>query len=189
MSEDVASGDIEEVELTSLQNTLEDTVYGCNQVPLLVDPTGLAGTYLKYRSSHVLMSSGGIPIDQGPDLRRHFLKCLQSGHILFLDYDTSAVSLNFIEEQQSLVPRYLDRTSLFMEKSLNDYITEHDLKDGMFVPNDAFFIVMATRNEDLSGLSDEQRNHIRVLRITNLEERDSSKPKPKALNAEQRRAR
>eukprot|EP00747_Dinoflagellata_sp_TGD_P185938 gnl/TRDRNA2_/TRDRNA2_42733_c0_seq1.p1 gnl/TRDRNA2_/TRDRNA2_42733_c0~~gnl/TRDRNA2_/TRDRNA2_42733_c0_seq1.p1 ORF type:complete len:563 (-),score=162.67 gnl/TRDRNA2_/TRDRNA2_42733_c0_seq1:114-1802(-) len=103
------------VQLTDLPQELNDCVYTSNKYPLVIDPTGAAGQFLKYRSRYLSAFKSG-DFDK-ESLRKGLVQSLHAGTWLVLDFDKLDYEISQLFVKDFFPEAVLSPDQLFLEET------------------------------------------------------------------------
>lgn len=167
------------IKLHDISTEINDCVYTSLKYPLLVDPTGQAVQFLKYRGRHLSVFKKG-DFDK-ETLRKSLTQALHNGAWLILDFDKLACDVESLFDKDHFPDAVLSPHELFLEETLNSLLRptdgfaakvtyEHQAAlaegafqdrtkahapervadvDSRFDPKDAFRLIVATKLEEL----------------------------------------
>lgn len=191
------------IRLNDMTNEINDCVYTSERYPLLVDPTGQACQFLKYRSRYLsIMKKGDFDKE---NLRKALVQAMHNGAWLVLDFDKLAVDLEnlFVKDtfpEEVLKPHelYLEETyqallrggdefaakvtyehqAALAEGAFQDRTKAHAPErvadiDKSFEPKDSFRLVIATKLEDVPESLSEQLSVLKV-NVTDTEQKENA---------------
>lgn len=112
------------INLFKLPTELNDCVYTSEKYPLLVDPTGQAGQYLKYRARYLsVFKKGDFEKDS---LRRGLVQALHNGATLVLDFDKLDCDLSQHFDKDNFPEAVLNPHQLFLPETYEPLLRKTD---------------------------------------------------------------
>eukprot|EP00746_Dinoflagellata_sp_MGD_P037136 gnl/MRDRNA2_/MRDRNA2_189148_c0_seq1.p1 gnl/MRDRNA2_/MRDRNA2_189148_c0~~gnl/MRDRNA2_/MRDRNA2_189148_c0_seq1.p1 ORF type:complete len:534 (-),score=105.05 gnl/MRDRNA2_/MRDRNA2_189148_c0_seq1:239-1840(-) len=153
------------ISLFWLPDQINEPVYTSNKYPLIVDPSGQAYAFLKYRARCL---SAIVPGDHDAEsLRKGLVQCLYHGTWLVLDFDAIDVNLEALFDPKTFPSEVLSPVDLFEQELCSSLVQPHDefpgrviyaesygaamaghaTMDWAFEPKDGFRLIITTKKE------------------------------------------
>merc|ERR1711971_172020 len=103
------------VPLFKLPQEINDCVYVSNKYPLLLDPTGQAAQFLKYRSRYLsILGKGDL---EKESLRKALVQCLHNGGWLVIDFSKFECDLLSLFDKDNFPESVLRPQEIFLEET------------------------------------------------------------------------